>query len=436
MVKVGIIGGSGLDDPKFLDKYEELDVQTEYGNPSSKITSGLIGEVEVAILARHGKTHSINPSNVNYKANIYALKKLGCTHVIATTACGSLKEEIRPGDLVFLDQFIDRTTKRHSTFFDNNEVFHLPASEPFCNYLRNLLIDSAQKFGLRYHKKGTVVTIEGPRFSTKAESHMFRQWNADVVNMSTVPEVNLAREIGLCYASIAMSTDYDCWKEGEEPVTFEIIVERMKSNSENVKKLILDVLPKISEKNCCHALQPLEKIVELDLKSKIRTVPHWPKQGVMFRDITSLLEDGEALRATIKKFVDRYRNEKIDKVVGIDSRGFIFGSILAHELGIGFVPVRKPGKLPPKTIKEEYELEYGKDALEIREDSIKPGENVVVVDDLCATGGTLEATAKLVEKLGGNVIEIAYVIDLPELKGKERLEKKYKVYHIMEFEGE
>jgi len=172
-----------------------------------------------------------------------------------------------------------------------------------------------------------------------------------------------------------------------------------------------------------------------EIKSKIRTVPHWPKQGVMFRDITTLLKDPEAMRHVIKKFAERYRDKKITKIVGVESRGFIFGAILAHELGIGFVPARKPGKLPSKTTKVEYELEYGKDALEMHEDAIEQGDKVLIVDDLCATGGTLKATAELVEKLGGKVEEIAYLIDLPELKGKEKL-GNYNVFNLIEFEGE
>ncbi len=155
----------------------------------------------------------------------------------------------------------------------------------------------------------------------------------------------------------------------------------------------------------------------------------------MFRDITTLLKDPEAMRHVIKKFAERYRDKKITKIVGVESRGFIFGAILAHELGIGFVPARKPGKLPSKTTKVEYELEYGKDALEMHEDAIEQGDKVLIVDDLCATGGTLKATAELVEKLGGKVEEIAYLIDLPELKGKEKL-GNYNVFNLIEFEGE
>ena len=245
MTKIGIIGGSGLDDPKLLKDYEDLTMKTKYGNPSSPIVTGTIKNVEVAILARHGRNHSIHPSGVNYRANIWALKEIGCTHILATTAVGSLREEIHPGHLVFPNQFIDFTKKREYTFFDEEKVIHTPMADPFSEILRNPLIDSAKKLGLKFHPKGTVVTIEGPRFSTRAESHMFRMIGADVINMSTVPEVSLAKELEIEYATVAMSTDYDCWKENEEPVTFEMVMKTMKNNSENVKKLIVETIPKI-----------------------------------------------------------------------------------------------------------------------------------------------------------------------------------------------
>ncbi len=172
-----------------------------------------------------------------------------------------------------------------------------------------------------------------------------------------------------------------------------------------------------------------------EVKKTIRTVPHWPKEGVMFRDITTLLKNPDAMKHIMEKFFERYKDKGITKVVGVESRGFIFGSILANQLHVGFVPARKPGKLPAKTAKVEYELEYGKDSLEMHDDSIQKGDKVLIVDDLCATGGTLKATAELVEKLGGKVEEIAYLIDLPELRGKEKL-KDYKTFNLIEFEGE
>jgi 5'-methylthioadenosine phosphorylase len=248
-IKIGIIGGSGLDDPGLLENAREKAVKTPYGKPSSKITTGKIDGVQVAILARHGKDHSIYPTGVNFRGNIFALKKEGCTHILATTAVGSLREQIKPGDLVFPDQFIDHTKHRALTFHDE-KVIHTPMSEPFCPTLRGLLAVSAKEHKLKHHKKGTVITIEGPRFSTKAESHMFRSWGADVINMSTVPEVILAREAGICYQAIAMSTDYDCWKEGEEPVTWDIIVKIMERNASNVKKLLLKTISKINYIDC------------------------------------------------------------------------------------------------------------------------------------------------------------------------------------------
>lgn len=249
-MKIGIIGGSGLEDQRILKEAKEISVSTKFGNPSSSLTTGKINNVDVVIIARHGKKHSIMPSNVNYRANIMALKEQGCTHIIATTACGSLREEIKPGHFVFCDQFIDRTTKRNSTFYDADKVCHIPMAEPFCPKLRKILSETAAEMKLSHHKKGTVVTIEGPRFSTKAESHMFRQWKADVINMSTVPEVVLAREAGICYAIVAMSTDYDVWKEHEEGVNIEMILQVMKQNAENVKKILIAAIPKINHSDC------------------------------------------------------------------------------------------------------------------------------------------------------------------------------------------
>ena len=250
MVAIGIIGGSGFDDPAILKHPEEKILTTPYGDPSSPVTCGEIEGVQVAILARHGKKHSIYPSAVNYRANIWALKALGCTHILASSACGSLREAIEPGHLVFLDQFIDRTTKREGTFYDKDRVCHIPMGEPFCPKLRRLLIESAIELEIEHHNAGTMVTIEGPRFSTKAESHLFRSWGCDVINMTTIPEVTLAREAGLCYATVAMSTDYDCWHETEEDVSIEMILEIMRRNAANVIRILLETIPKIRFVEC------------------------------------------------------------------------------------------------------------------------------------------------------------------------------------------
>jgi 5'-methylthioadenosine phosphorylase len=218
MTKIGIIGGSGLEDPELLKDPEESVISTPYGNPSSSLLSGNIGNANVVLLSRHGRSHTIPPSRVNNRANIYALSKAGCTHILATTACGSLREEIGRGDLVIPDQFIDFTKHRETTFFDEFEpgnMKHTPMADPFDERLRELVISSAEESGIRLHKKGTMLTIEGPRFSTRAESRMYRIMGADLVNMSIAPEAVLSNELRIPYASIAMSTDYDAWKDDE-----------------------------------------------------------------------------------------------------------------------------------------------------------------------------------------------------------------------------
>ncbi len=248
MTKVAIIGGSGLEDPDILKSPKTIEVGTPYGAPSSELTTGTIEGVDVVILSRHGKKHTIPPTEVNNRANIRALKEQGCDFILATTACGSLRDEIDRGDLVILDQFIDFTKYRQTTFFkefEPGEMKHTVLADPFDASLRKLLTQSAEELKLNYHKKGTVVTIEGPRFSTSAESNMFRMWGADVINMSTAPEAILANELGIPYAAIAMSTDYDCWKTDEEPVSWKEIIEIFNQNVHNVINLLLATLKRL-----------------------------------------------------------------------------------------------------------------------------------------------------------------------------------------------
>ena len=260
MVKIGIIGGSGLEDPKILKDTKEIEVETKFGKPSSKLTIGKIGSIDVVILSRHGKKHSIHPGKVNYRANIQALKDQGCTNIIASSACGSLKEEIKPGEFIIVDQFIDRTHGRQSTFYDKDNVAHIPMAEPFCKDLRKALFETAKELNFKVHEKGTVITIQGPRFSTKAESHLFRSWKADVINMSTVPECVLAREAGICYAVVCMSTDYDCWKESET-VDIQMVLKTFKKNAENVVKLFLKTITKIKDNPKCNCRTDIKSAV-------------------------------------------------------------------------------------------------------------------------------------------------------------------------------
>lgn len=248
MEKIAIIGGSGLENPDILSSPEEKIVETPYGKTSSPLLCGNISGTGVVILSRHGRQHTIPPTQVNNRANIYALKKEGCTHVIATSACGSLREEIGRGDIVIPDQLIDFTRHRVNTFFEEFEpgkMKHTAMADPFSKDLCKLIVDTARNTGMPVHEKGTLLTIEGPRFSTRAESKMFRLWGADIINMSIAPEAILSNEAGIPYAVIAMSTDYDCWKDDEEPVSWENVIAVFNENVNRVLKLLIEVIPRI-----------------------------------------------------------------------------------------------------------------------------------------------------------------------------------------------
>ncbi|MCD6354528.1 MAG: S-methyl-5'-thioadenosine phosphorylase [Prolixibacteraceae bacterium] len=245
MTKIAIIGGSGFEDPVILKNPEIVNITTPYGEPSSVFKTGEIEGVEVAILSRHGREHSIPPTKVNNRANLWAIQKLACTHILATTACGSLREKIKRGDVVIPNQFIDFTRFREITFFEKFEpgkLNHTAMADPFNEKLRQKLIGTASEMKLPFHHKGTMITIEGPRFSTSAESNMFRMWGADVINMSVAPECILANELGIPYAAIALSTDYDCWKTDEKPVTWEEVLKVFNQNVENVIQLIVKTI--------------------------------------------------------------------------------------------------------------------------------------------------------------------------------------------------
>ena len=422
MVKIGIIGGSGLDNPDILKDVREVVVETPYGAPSCPLQEGTIEGVPVALLARHGREHTIPPTAVNYRANIAALQARGCTHILATTAVGSLREHIGRGHLVVLDQFIDFTRHRAITYHESfapHLPLHAPMADPFCPTLRRILIDAATNLCLDVHKTGTVITIEGPRFSTRAESHMFRQWGADVINMSIAPEAILANEAGIPYAAVAMSTDFDCWKTDEAAVTWEAVLQIFAANAEKVTRLLVEAVGKIAAHtaDAPPAASMPEMSAAFPYESLIRNVPDFPKAGIQFKDITTLIKDPHALRAAVKTMARPYADARVDMVVGIESRGFIFGAGLALELGAGFIPARKPGKLPAKTVRREYTLEYGTDAVEIHADALAPGARVLIVDDLIATGGTARATADLVCHCGAEVVGICTLVDLITLHG-------------------
>ena len=263
--KIGVIGGTGLYDIDGLTDVEEVSLDTPFGKPSDSIVVGKLSGVGVAFLPRHGRGHRIMPSEIPSRANIYALKRLGVEHIIAINSAGSFKEEIKPGDLVIPDQLIDRTKNRVNTFFGEGIVAHIQFAQPFCPALSQVLYQAAREAGARVHPRGTYIVMEGPAFSTKAESYLHRSWWADVIGMTALPEAKLAREAEICYAIIACASDYDVWHEREAPVSVEIILNTMRQNIEMSKKIIKLALGRIPESRDCGC--------DTALKGAIVTVP-------------------------------------------------------------------------------------------------------------------------------------------------------------------
>lgn len=237
-MKFGIIGGSGLYEMEGLKDVQIHPVQTPFGAPSDELVSGTLFDRDVVFLPRHGKGHRLLPSEINYRANIWALKSLGVTHLISVSAVGSLKEEIAPGEIVIVDQFLDRTKDRPSTFFGNGIVAHIPFGKPVCSELSAALLKASKSLSIKSHFGGTYICMEGPLFSTKAESEFYRLVGASVIGMTNIQEAKLAREAEMCFASMALCTDYDCWHESEEEVTLDAILEVMRNNIENSKSIL------------------------------------------------------------------------------------------------------------------------------------------------------------------------------------------------------
>lgn len=251
-VDIGIIGGSGLYNISGIKKIDEENIKTPWGYPSDTITIAELDGIKLAFLPRHARGHKFTPSEINTPANIAALKMLGAHSIISFSAAGSLKEELKPQDFVIPSQIIDRTKERPATFFGNGIVAHISFGHPFCESLSNKIIQAAEKIKINFHTNETLICMEGPAFSTIAESNLYRSWGAGVINMSTLPEAKLAREAEMCYTAICMITDYDCWREGTDQVTVEAIVENMTTNSANAHILIKEAIPLIMDnhKNC------------------------------------------------------------------------------------------------------------------------------------------------------------------------------------------
>ncbi|MEX1024600.1 MAG: S-methyl-5'-thioadenosine phosphorylase, partial [Planctomycetota bacterium] len=255
---VGVIGGSGLYEIEGLEDREEVRLATPFGEPSDAFLSGTLNGTRMYFLPRHGRGHRINPSEINFRANIWGLKRLGATHVISVSAVGSMREDIAPGDFVVVDQFIDRTRHRPDTFFEDGVTAHVLFADPVCGDVRTALLAAARSVGVTVHDGGTYVCMEGPQFSTRAESKLYRSWGVDVIGMTNMQEARLAREAELCYATVAMATDYDCWHESHDDVTIEGVLEVMRQNVGNAKRMILDVVGRLSpvrDVGCADALR-------------------------------------------------------------------------------------------------------------------------------------------------------------------------------------
>ncbi len=267
MKVVGVIGGSGLYEMDGLKRIRRVKLKTPFGDPSDEFVTGMLGDVKMVFLPRHGRGHRILPSEINYRANIYGMKKLGVEWIISVSAVGSMKENIKPGHIVIVDQFFDRTNGRESSFFGNGIVGHVEFADPVCRDLSAVLYDAAKKAGAVVHRGGAYICINGPQFSTRAESNTYRKWGVDVIGMTNIPEAKLAREAEICYGTVALSTDYDCWHATEESVTVEAILEIIRANVRTAREIIKNAVPAIAGKRACKCPSALKYAVITDKKA-------------------------------------------------------------------------------------------------------------------------------------------------------------------------
>ena len=258
---IAIIGGSGLYEMGGLTDVESVDIDTPFGRPSDAITLGTLEGARVAFLPRHGQGHRFNPSHIPVQANIYALKTLGVERIISVSAVGSLKEEFEPQHLVVPNQLIDRTRNRSNTFFEQDMVVHIAFADPFCAHTSHMVVHAAQDLGVNVHPGGTMVVMEGPAFSTRAESFMYRSWGADLIGMTALPEAKLAREAEMCYATMAWVTDYDCWRQGGETVTVEMIIGNLLKNVAASKDLLRNLIPRLNGPRECPCATALKDAI-------------------------------------------------------------------------------------------------------------------------------------------------------------------------------
>ena len=265
MAKIGIIGGSGLYKIDGLKDIREVGVDTPFGKPSDKYIVGSLEGVEIVFLPRHSRGHTILPTELNYRANIYGMKKLGVNQIISISAVGSFKKELKPLDIMLPDQFVDRTNQaRKTTFFGDGIAGHISFAEPVCPNLRKIIHDAGNTLGVTMHDKGTYLNMEGPAFSTKAESYLYKSWGMDIIGMTNMPEARLAREAEICFATVAFITDYDCWHG--EMVTIDMVIENLTKNVETARKLVKKVVPKLSRQRNCQCASALKYAIITDKK--------------------------------------------------------------------------------------------------------------------------------------------------------------------------
>lgn len=265
MRKVGIIGGSGLYEMKGFKNVKEVKITTPFGKPSDNYICGTFEGVSVVFLPRHSRGHCISPSEINYRANIFGMKKFGVSALVSVSACGSLKEELKPMDFVIPDQFIDRTA-RPSTFFAKDIIAHVGFAEPVCAKVSHILYESARALNIPVHKGGTYLNMEGPQFSSKAESYLYRHWNLDIIGMTNATEAKLAREAEIAYATLAAVTDYDCWHPTHGHVTVDMIIANLLKNVDNAKKILAQAIPQIARIDSVDAENALEYAIVTDRK--------------------------------------------------------------------------------------------------------------------------------------------------------------------------
>jgi 5'-methylthioadenosine phosphorylase len=265
--KLAVIGGSGLYKIEGLTDFKEVNIDTPFGKPSDAITIGRLGGVNIAFLPRHGRGHTITPTEVPYRANIYALKSLGVERIIAVNAVGSFKKELKPGDLVIPDQIIDRTRHRADTFFGGGIVVHIPFADPFCPVLSKMLYDAARKAKASVHQGGTYIAMEGPAFSTRAESRLYRSWGADIIGMTGIPEAKLAREAEICYAMVAGVTDHDSWQDKSQTLVVSDIMKVLKSNIKAIREIIKIAVAEVKEERQCECASAMSVAIATSQKN-------------------------------------------------------------------------------------------------------------------------------------------------------------------------